>query len=411
MSRGTSLMAVVVLIAALATLAAPALAGTDAGLELSLNTDKPTRGSNVTVTVTVLDVGQLQAGETVVGNVTVTAAGVAVGTADFALNDTVHSADFAFQWMPEEKGTVAIVARLTNLSSDTNASNDLLERTYDVVTPSGVEAGEFTPVATVVGVTALLLFFGVIIASVLGVIPQDRLPVQPALLLAAFVIMALAFIGGTVDDSIQRFGPQQIASKIIIHPITALISGFLVAGALEASGGFEAAADALQRLEALKVKGKTVFGITGAVVLLANFPTIIAMPCGRILAAALMPAALFFGVRVARMYRMPSMVSVVVFAFIVNAAASCGPSLIGGIGTIGEGLGGLAPGSLSDAQQIGIVLCTGVCALVMRFVTVSAPPDIQDEEDERLERERAEAEKEQRERAPMAMRPAGGAPP
>jgi hypothetical protein len=122
-----------------------------------------------------------------------------------------------------------------------------------------------------------------------------------------------------------------------------------------------------------------------------------------------MPAALFFGVRVARSFQMPLLVSVVVFPFIVNAAASCGPSLIGGIGTIGEGLAALPAGSLSDAQQIGIILATGVCAMVMRFVTVAVPPDLAEEEEERLEAERKAAEKEGK--VLPDDQPAGGARP
>jgi hypothetical protein len=147
--------------------------------------------------------------------------------------------------------------------------------------------------------------------------------------------------------------------------------------------------------------------MVGTVTLLTNLPTIIAMPCGRILAAALMPAALFFGLRVARSFQQPALVSVVVFPFIVNAAASCGPSLIGGIGTIGEGLAALPTGSLSDAQQLGIILATGVCALVMRFVTVAVPPDLAEEEEERLAEERRMAEKEKQ----ASAEPAGGMQP
>jgi uncharacterized membrane protein (DUF2068 family) len=223
--------------------------------------------------------------------------------------------------------------------------------------------------------------------------------VQPALILTTFIIMGLAYLGSTTDDSVAHFNLTQLSSTIIIHPITALIAGFLVAGALEAAGAFEAAADGLQRMEGFKglwiFKTKTPwFGIVGVVIVLTNLPTIIAMPCGRILAAALMPAALFFGIRVAKSFQHPALVSVVVFPFIVNAAASCGPSLIGGIGTIGEGLAALPAGSLSDAQQIGIILATGVCALMMRFVTVAVPPDLAEEEEERLEAERKAAEKE-----------------
>jgi hypothetical protein len=167
---------------------------------------------------------------------------------------------------------------------------------------------------------------------------------------------------------------------VIIHPITALTAGFLVAGGLEAAGAFTAAADALGRIERLKLKGKTIFGFTGTVVILTNIPTLIAMPCGRILGAALMPAALFFGYRVAKSTGDSRMVGVVVFSFIVNAAASCGPSPLGGIGTIGEGLSKMPIGSFTTAQSTGIMICTGVCALFMRFITPMSPADLSDED-------------------------------
>ncbi len=232
----------------------------------------------------------------------------------------------------------------------------------------------------VIGLIALILFFAVIVSSLLGVIPQDRLPIQSALVMMAFVIAILAFIGNRLDPSILQIGFLDLEGQIIIHPITALAAGFLAAGALEAAGAFEAAADALTRLEKLKIKGIIIFGIPGTVTLLVNLPTIIAMPCGRILAAALMPAALGLGFKVSKQLGDPRMVGVIVFAFIVNAAASCGPSILGGIGLLGEGLAQLPPTSLSDPQQIGIIICTGVCALAMKFVTPLYPAGTKEED-------------------------------
>jgi hypothetical protein len=239
----------------------------------------------------------------------------------------------------------------------------------------------------VIGLIALILFFAVIVASLLGFIPQDRLPIQSALVIMTFIIAALAFIGNQLDDSIGRIGFIDLEGMIIIHPITALAAGFLAAGALEVAGAFDAAADALNRLEALKIGKVTVFGIPGTVVLLVNLPTIIAMPCGRILAAALMPAALGLGYKVARTLGDPKMVGVIVFAFIVNAAASCGPSPLGGIGLLGEGLAKLPLASLSDPQQTGIIIATGVCALVMKFVTPLFPADMKEEDEKKKDLE------------------------
>jgi len=40
----------------------------------------------------------------------------------------------------------------------------------------------------IVGLIALILFFAVIVSSLLGFIPQDRLPIQSALVLMTFII-------------------------------------------------------------------------------------------------------------------------------------------------------------------------------------------------------------------------------
>jgi len=208
----------------------------------------------------------------------------------------------------------------------------------------------------VLGLIGLVMFFGVLIASLKGWIPQDVLPVQSALVLTAFVLVIIAFLFGT------PIGIKDLMANIFLHPITALIGGFLVAGALEASGAFKAAINILERL------AKTPLGLTGTVVVLVNMPTIFAMPCGRILAAALMPAAILFGFTLAKVKKDTLLASIVVFGFIVNAAASCGPSPLGGIGMIGEGMGGYPLGSFINAQQIGIMMITAVAMISIRFV-------------------------------------------
>jgi hypothetical protein len=234
-----------------------------------------------------------------------------------------------------------------------------------------------------IGFVALVLFFAMILLSLLGVIPQDRLPVQAALIVTAFVIVILAFLGSLIDEDVLLVSALDIEGMVIIHPITALAAGFLVAGALEAAGAFEAAADLLNKMEVLKIGKWEVLGIAGTVAILVNVPTIVSMPCGRILGAALMPAALYFGYKIARMTGDLRIVGCVVFGFIVNAAASCGPSPLGGIGTIGEGLARMNIGTFSDAQQMGIMLCTGVCMVILRFVTPLLPADLKEELEEK----------------------------
>ncbi len=279
-----------------------------------------------------------------------------------------------------EIGRYQILVNITN-SSIPKYINGTAFTTFKIIEkPDTEKEPVYTQIWFIVGLISLIIFFLTIIFSLIGVIPQDRLPIQPALVVMAMVIMVIALVGHYVDPEVHLIGAQDIAGMVIIHPITALTAGFLVAGGLEAAGAFAAAADALGRIEKLKFKGKTIFGFVGTVTILTNIPTLIAMPCGRILGAALMPAALFFGYRIAKAMGDARMVGVVVFPFIVNAAASCGPSPLGGIGTIGEGLSKMPIGSFTTAQSTGIMICTGVCALFMRYITPMRPADLSDED-------------------------------
>ncbi|MBD3388003.1 MAG: hypothetical protein GF416_03045 [Candidatus Altiarchaeales archaeon] len=228
------------------------------------------------------------------------------------------------------------------------------------------------------GLTGLIIFFGVIVASLRGWIRQDILPIQSALILSSIVLVVLAFMSG------NSVGVRELMSNLYLHPITALIAGFLVAGALEAAGAFRAAIHLLERAS------RTPVGMTGTVALLVNTPTILAMPCGRIMAAALIPAAILFGHNIAKAKKSPLLASIIVFGFIVNAAASCGPSPIGGIGMVGEGMGGYELGSFGNAQQIAIMLITAVTMLSTRFIYRIMPSEsllnVEEEAEEKKEK-------------------------
>lgn len=140
----------------------------------------------------------------------------------------------------------------------------------------------------ILGVFSLIVFFGITIGSIKGWIPQDVLPIQTSLTLGAVFLWVL---GLAFDDSLSA---RNFAANIYLHPISAVIAGFLVAGALEAAGGFTAAMALLEKVE------KTRLGLAGAVVLLVNFPNIFSMPCGRIWVVALFPLAVMFGYSIAR---------------------------------------------------------------------------------------------------------------
>lgn len=199
------------------------------------------------------------------------------------------------------------------------------------------------------GYVSLTLF---IVALAVTLVVRPPIPIQTILLAIALIIMMIG--NAKIHDLI---------AGVILHPIMAMTAGFLVAGALLLAGGFDALL-LLLNWAALN----TPLGIIGVAVLLANIPTILPMPCGRILAAALLPGVYLYAKIIAEITS-PIAIPALIGAFIVNAAASCGPSPLGGIGGIGEGNLGVEVGSSGDAQSAGIMIATGVTAIVITFVT------------------------------------------
>lgn len=208
---------------------------------------------------------------------------------------------------------------------------------------------------SVVGTVSLAWFFLLMVGSVRSWIPQRLLTLQTVLMLGALVLLGLALASGL------RVHPPALLATTTLNPITATIGGFILAGAVEAAGGFAAASCILVRL------AKGFLGLPGTIILLVNSPTIFAMPCGRIWAAALIPAALMFGFELARRMNRPSIIPIIVFGLITNAAASCGPSPLGGIGMMGEGIGGFLLGSFAKPQQLAIMVMTMATMVAMAF--------------------------------------------
>jgi hypothetical protein len=211
------------------------------------------------------------------------------------------------------------------------------------------------PIMTLLGTLSLLLFLSALIAALRGWIPQRVLTLQSVLVLVALVIILLRVIVGPPVLWAQIF------TATSLHPITSTIAGFLFAGALQAAGGFQAAASMVGRVT------HTPLGLPFAIVLLVNFPTVFAMPCGRILAAPLMPLALMLGFEIARLHQDKTMTAMVVFGLLVNAGASCAPSLIGGLGLLGEGMGRFPMGAFSKPNQMGILAITIATMAVIRL--------------------------------------------
>lgn len=212
------------------------------------------------------------------------------------------------------------------------------------------------------GYVSLLIFVVCLTGSVFNLFGQT--PITTILIAGTVLIMI-----------VSRTGIQAVVSGIVLHPVTALIAGFLMAGSLAATGGF----NALGHL--IRYMGQHTFlGLAGMAVLFVQLETIVPMPCGRILAAALLPVIFALGPKsmtgsFALGLFNETQIKVLLAAFIVNAAASCGPSPIGGVGTIAEGIIRSEIGYLRDAQSFGIMMVmTPLAAVSMRFIEIEQDP-------------------------------------
>lgn len=214
------------------------------------------------------------------------------------------------------------------------------------------------------GRLTLLIFMAVLVVIIIFQ-AYIRIPIQTVLIMLAVIIMVIG-----------RAKVQDLMAGLILHPIMAMTAGFLIAGALGLAGGFDVLIKGLAWLAGIEVvPGLPLLGWVGVAVILANIPTIMPMPCGRILAAALMLGVFLFAAALATAYGLELgtetasiMISSLVAGFIVNAAASCGPSTLGGIGGIGEGNLGLPIGRSARAQSAGILIATGICTMVIGMV-------------------------------------------
>ncbi len=208
---------------------------------------------------------------------------------------------------------------------------------------------------TASGIIALIIFFGTIFLSLKGLISQRLFPMQVALLIASMLIMIVGFIlGGKINLSLIIIGT-------FLHPITATIAGFILAGALKGAGAFESAARWIKKLS------ESFLGVPFTVIVLVNIPTLLAMPCGRVWVSPLIPIALFLGFEIAAKSGDRKMPLIIVSGLVINAAASCGPSLIGGIGTIGEGMGRYPSGSFSNHMQFAIMFMSAFAMVLSKY--------------------------------------------
>lgn len=223
------------------------------------------------------------------------------------------------------------------------------------------------------GYITLSIFVGLMLLTLFGYI---RTPVQTVLVLSTVLCL---IIGGVFKyiaygwDAVALL-PNEFLGGIILHPITALLTGLFLAGGLKASGGFEALKALLGYLR------RSPIGLVGTLVILINLPVISSLPCGRILAAALLPLLFTFGFEGGMGILTKSQLIVLIGAFTRNSMGSCGPSPIGGVGQIAEGfLGSFFPtasdGILRAPQAFALMLGTAIVALFLKFVSQKLYPN------------------------------------
>ncbi len=215
-----------------------------------------------------------------------------------------------------------------------------------------------------------------IVTMVLTLLRKINLPVQTVLVLVSIACLIVGAIFRFVDEGFASaiLLPNEMIGGIILHPITALLGGLFIAGALSATQGFDALKVIIQKIK------KSPIGLTGTLVILINIPVIASLPCGRIIAAALLPLLFSFGYEGGMGILTKTQLVVLIGAFTRNAMGSCGPSPIGGVGQIGEGfLGAFFPtaaeGILRSPQAFSLFIGTAVTALFLKIISQKLYPD------------------------------------
>ncbi len=217
-----------------------------------------------------------------------------------------------------------------------------------------------------IGYITLSIF---LITVVLALFRKITLPIQTILVLVTLFMLLIGAFERMLKGGMTAvlLLPNEILGGIIIHPITALLAGLYLAGALEATGGFEAIKAIVLQLK------ESPLGLPGTLAILVNLPLLAQLPCGRILAAAMLPLLFSFGAYGMRILSRDQII-VLVAAFARNAFGSCGPSPIGGVGQSGEGvLGAFFPaasaGILRGPESLALMIGTSLMALFVATIT------------------------------------------
>ncbi len=244
----------------------------------------------------------------------------------------------------------------------------------------------------VLGFITLIVFVVLVVLLLFRIInfPPQTVLVGIAVLNLIIGMIARLFTGEGWTGA--RLFPNETIGGIILHPITALAVGLFIAGLLSASGGFEALKVLINKLQ------KTPIGLIGTLVILIQIPLLASLPCGRIIAAALLPLLFAFGPEGLKILNKKQLI-ILIGAFARNAFGSCGPSPIGGVGQIGEGfLGSFFPraseGILRSPQAFSLMIGTAFMALFLKLITDKIyPADVSIKEAKIIENEEQKEKK------------------
>jgi hypothetical protein len=159
---------------------------------------------------------------------------------------------------------------------------------------------------------------------------------------------------------------KDLMEGIILLPVTAMAAGFLAAGALAATGGFDALGTILNSLVSVPF-----LGVAGMLAVFVQFQTILPLSCSRILTAALVPVLYLFGPAKFAFLTWPQL-AIVMSAYIINATTSCGPSPLGGGGMMGEGTMRAETGFIKGAFTFAsMAIMAPLAAIYMKFLNLS----------------------------------------
>ncbi|PJA50377.1 MAG: hypothetical protein CO171_02110 [Syntrophobacterales bacterium CG_4_9_14_3_um_filter_49_8] len=206
------------------------------------------------------------------------------------------------------------------------------------------------------GYLSLMIFLASLLISIFQ--PFGKMPVQTVLVAGGILMIILCRI--TIRD---------MMGGIILLPVSAMAAGFLAAGALAATGGFNALGNILKGFSNIPF-----LGIAGMLAIFVQIQTILPLSCSRILTAALVPVLYLFGPAKFDLITWPQL-AIVMAAYMINATTSCGPSPLGGAGMMAEGTMRAETGYIKGAFTFSsMAVMAPLAAIYMKFLTLSSFP-------------------------------------